>query len=127
MKKTSIFLFLFLLLFLKCGKENVDLHNLLTSQNWYLYYYSINTNGKLVYAREFDYRIHFITNDTIKVIKQSGQLMLGKWRINDNFLNIDIVESPQLTGKWEMVNYNVWGYDQDRLVFKNNNIEMGLN
>lgn len=127
MKKTSVFLLLFLLFFLECSKENVDLHNLLTSQQWYIFYYSINECGRVIYAKEFNYAIHFIDNDIIKVISQSGRSLEGKWTINNNFLNINVLKSSELTGNWEMVNYKVWGYDQDRLVFKNNNIEMGLN
>lgn len=126
----SIFISAAALLFfvgLSCGKENVDLHNLLTSQQWYLYYYSIDKGDKVIYATEYQYRIQFLDKDSIKVFKQSGAVMTGRWEINNNFMYIDIVNSPELTGKWEMVEYKVWGYDQDRIVFKNNNIEIGLN
>ena len=133
MRRSKIYYILFsaaaLLFFIgvSCGKENVDLHNLLTSQQWHLYYYSIDKGDRVVYATEYQYRIQFLDKDVVRIFKQSGDVMTGTWKTNGNFMDVDVLKSPELTGRWEMKEYKVWGYDQDRLVFKNNNIEIGLN
>jgi hypothetical protein len=103
------------------------LPKLLQSQQWELAYYRIDYPTHIYYATEYQYRIQFRPDNTIAVFKQSGDVAYGIWNIvDDTILNITMQTQHAITGKWELIEHYVRGYDQDRIRFKNNNLEIGL-
>jgi hypothetical protein len=118
---------LLIIIVIRCSKDSVNLTELLTSHQWDMAYYSIQNEKKTYYATEYKYRIQFREEGKIAVFKQSGDVEYGDWIVHDNkILDIQMDDEQVMSGKWELVEYYVWGYDQDRVRFKNNNLEIGL-
>lgn len=114
---------LLLILFTSCHKQEINLPDVLQSQQWELAYYKVNQ----YYATEYRYRIQFRANKQIAVFRQSGDVEYGKWETEgNNVLNIDMDITDSMTGRWEMIRYEIWGYDQDRLTFKMDTTEWGI-
>jgi hypothetical protein len=110
-----------------CGKQDINLSELLESKQWKLSYYKVQKGTHTYYATEYQYRIQFRKDNKIVAFKQSGDAEYGNWTIFDNKrLDINMNREKALPGKWEMINYEVWGYDQDRLTFKCDTLEMGI-
>lgn len=115
------------LLFTGCDKQEVNLSDLLQSKQWELFYYKIDKKNHTYYATEYQYRIQFMDNSQIAMFKQSGDVEYGKWFTSNNkILDIGMDNKNVMTGKWEMIEYKIWGYDQDRITFKNDTIEIGV-
>lgn len=117
---TSLFL-------LSCNKKDINLTELLQSQQWELAYYRIEKGDLIYYATEHQYRIQFRPNQQIYVFKQSGDVEYGDWSVENNkIIDIKIDRLEVLSGQWELIKYYVWGYDQDRLQLRYDTIEIGL-
>jgi hypothetical protein len=127
MKLKLIITLLLIIIIIRCSKDNVNLTELLTSHQWYLAYYTIQNEKTTYYSTEYQYKIQFRKEGKIAVYKQSGDVEYGDWVIHNNkILDIQMDREQVMSGKWELIEYYVWGYDQDRIRFKNNNLEIGL-
>jgi len=121
-------LFGLILLLISCNKENINLTDLLQSQQWDLTYCIIKKETHTYYAIEYQYRIQFRPNQQMVIFKQSGDAEYGNWEvINNKMLDFKINKEHIMDGKWDLVEYSVWGYDQDRIILQKENIEIGLN
>lgn len=103
------------------------MNDLLNSQQWEISYYQIQSGNHTLYSEEYQYRVQFRSNGQIAAFKQSGDVTYGIWNVIDNkFLEISMNEKNILSNKWEMIQYDVWGYEQQRLTFKCDTIEFGI-
>lgn len=118
---------LLMIIFTGCHRQDIDLTDKLKSKQWELAYYKIDTSNHTYYATEYQYRIQFRNNNQIAVFRPSGDVEYGTWQTHNNkVLGITMDREQPMTGQWEMIHYEVWGYDQDRLTFKQDTIEWGI-
>lgn len=131
-------LILLTILFFGCNKNTNgynELSNLLQSQTWYIsYIQEISESGQLRYDQSYPYNIYKLDfNEKNIIIKTSRDIFVGEWTIIDDenlilkIVTPDNIEINKLSGEWIVNDVYVWGYDQDRIVLKRNNIEIGLN
>jgi hypothetical protein len=112
-----------------------ELSDLLQSQTWYIsYIQEISESGQVRFDQSYPYDIYKLDfNQKNIIIKTSRDIFIGEWVIIDGknlILKIDTpdnIEINKLSGEWVVDDVYVWGYDQDRIVLKKNNIEIGLN
>lgn len=112
-----------------------ELSDLLQSQTWYIsYIQEISKSGQLRYDQSYPYNIYKLDfNEKNIIIKTSRDIFVGEWTIIDDenlilkIVTPDNIEINKLSGEWMVNDVYVWGYDQDRIVLKKNNIEIGLN
>lgn len=112
-----------------------ELSDLLQSQTWHIsYIQEISESGQLRYDQSYPYNIYKLDfNEKNIIIKTSRDIFVGEWTIIDDenlilkIVTPDNIEINKLSGEWIVNDVYVWGYDQDRIVLKRNNIEIGLN
>jgi hypothetical protein len=109
-----------------CSKDPVDLKQLLQSHQWQLTYYKIETDKITYYATEYKYRIQFRDANQIAIYAESGDVEYGNWSVYDEVIDITMNRDTSMSGKWELIKYYVWGYDQHRLQLRCTNKEIGL-
>lgn len=131
------FLALLIVFFFSCDKNAHgynELSDLLQSQTWYIsYIQEISESGQLRFDESYPYKQYKINFDNDNIIIQTyiGEY-IGTWRTIEEdkiILQIKIPNNSEinkLSGDWTVDDIYVWGYDQDRIVLKKNNIEIGL-
>jgi len=131
-------IFLILILCFGCSKDSLKQHefiDLLRSQTWYIsYVQETSPNGQLRFDESYPYKQYKINFDNDNIIIQTyiGNY-IGTWKtIEDDKIILQIKipnnsEINKLSGDWTVDDIYVWGYDQDRIILKKLNIEIGLN
>ncbi len=131
-------LILLTILFFGCDKNTNgynELSDLLQGQTWHIsYVQEISESGQIRFDQSYPYNLYNLDfNQKNIIIKTSRDIFIGEWVIIDGknlILKIDTpdnIEINKLSGDWTVDDIYVWGYDQDRIVLKKNNIEIGLN
>lgn len=126
------------ILFYGCDKNTHtydNLSDLLQSQTWYIsYIQEMSESGQIRYDQSYPYNIYKLNySQNNIIIETSRDKFVGNWTIIENrnlILKIDIPDNDEinkLSGEWIVDDIYIWSYDQDRIVLKRNNIEIGLN